>query len=51
MGFKGYRLWAMGQLDSTCTAPPLRHLLGGLRARSLQRSLDVAVQIEFESKF
>jgi hypothetical protein len=23
MGFKGYRLWAMGQLDSTCRAPPL----------------------------
>jgi hypothetical protein len=22
MGFKGYRLWAMGQLDSTCSAPP-----------------------------
>jgi hypothetical protein len=24
MGLKGYRLWAMGQLDSTCRAPPLR---------------------------
>jgi hypothetical protein len=23
MGLKGYRLWAMGQLDSTCRAPPL----------------------------
>jgi hypothetical protein len=22
MGLKGYRLWVMGQLDSTCTAPP-----------------------------
>jgi hypothetical protein len=22
MGLKGYRLWAMGQLDSTCRAPP-----------------------------
>jgi hypothetical protein len=22
MGLKGYRLWAMGQLDSTCSAPP-----------------------------
>jgi hypothetical protein len=21
MGLKGYRLWAMGQLDSTCSAP------------------------------
>jgi hypothetical protein len=24
MGLKGYRLWAMGQLDSTCRAPPRR---------------------------
>jgi hypothetical protein len=24
MGLKGYRLWVMGQLDSTCRAPP-RH--------------------------
>jgi hypothetical protein len=22
MGLKGYRLWAMGQLDSTCRAQP-----------------------------
>jgi hypothetical protein len=22
MGLKGYRLWVMGQLDSTCTAQP-----------------------------
>jgi hypothetical protein len=22
MGLKGYRLWVMGQLDSTCRAPP-----------------------------
>jgi hypothetical protein len=27
MGLKGYRLWAMGQLDSTCRAPPLLLLL------------------------
>jgi hypothetical protein len=24
MGLKGYRLWSMGQLDSTCRAPPRR---------------------------
>jgi hypothetical protein len=24
MGLKGYRLWVMGQLDSTCRAPPLK---------------------------
>jgi hypothetical protein len=23
MGLKGYRLWVMGQLVSTCRAPPL----------------------------
>jgi hypothetical protein len=28
MGLKGYRLWVMGQLDSTCTAPPQRQLQG-----------------------
>jgi hypothetical protein len=22
MGLKGYRLWAMGEIDSTCRAPP-----------------------------
>jgi hypothetical protein len=25
MGLKGYRLWVMGQFDSTCSAPPLSH--------------------------
>jgi hypothetical protein len=25
MGLKGYRLWVMGQLDSTCRAPPRVH--------------------------
>jgi hypothetical protein len=24
MGLKGYRLWGMGQLDSTCRSPPRR---------------------------
>jgi hypothetical protein len=30
MGLKGYRLWVMGQLDSTCRAPPrmTRYCLG-----------------------
>jgi hypothetical protein len=40
MGLKGYRLWAMGQLDSTCRAPP--------RARG--RARFVAVRVGFESK-
>jgi hypothetical protein len=39
MGLKGYRLWVMGQLDSTCRAPPL----GKVPVR------DVAVQVEVEN--
>jgi hypothetical protein len=40
MGLKGYRLWDMGQLDSTCRAPPHAHCGQG-----------VAVQVDpFESK-
>jgi hypothetical protein len=27
MGLKGYRLWAMGQLDSTCEPHPARYRL------------------------
>jgi hypothetical protein len=40
MGLKGYRLWVMGQLDSTCSAPPRAELrrvhhahLGEIRLR------------------
>jgi hypothetical protein len=29
MGLKGYRLWVMGQLDSTCRAPVRATLPGG----------------------
>jgi hypothetical protein len=39
MGLKGYRLWVMGQLNSTCSAP-LRHQ-GALRRT-------VALQVAFE---
>ena len=31
MGLKGYRLWAMGQLDSTCSAPSRSRVSDGLR--------------------
>jgi hypothetical protein len=31
MGLKGYRLWVMGQLDSTCRAPP--RASSGVRVR------------------
>jgi hypothetical protein len=44
MGVKGYRLWVMGQLDSTCRAPPRRsvaqypeirsHIYGRLKAQA-----------------
>ena len=40
MGLKGYRLWFMGQLDSTCRAPPP----GAVNAA---RTREVAVQLEF----
>jgi hypothetical protein len=44
MGLKGYRLWAMGQLDSTCRAPPRRALFS--RA-VLDSTLVLAVQVAF----
>jgi hypothetical protein len=46
MGLKGYRLWAMGQLDSTCRAPPLPLPLS--RALALALVQVVAVQVAFE---
>jgi hypothetical protein len=60
MGLKGYRLWVMGQLDSTCSAPPraeevafCEQLIGGGRggvvaAHHAQRAvLDVALQVVY----
>jgi hypothetical protein len=50
MGLKGYRLWVMGQLDSTCRAPPrevlgqLYHVLGFVHERRHVRH--VAVQVK-----
>jgi hypothetical protein len=60
MGLKGYRLWVMGQLDSTCRSPPLAVLgrasaaagspggggvsLGG----NPKRARAVALQVAFE---
>jgi hypothetical protein len=46
MGLKGYRLWVMGQLDSTCRAPPLRLLLYELDLVAQRRV--VALQVAFE---
>ena len=49
MGLKGYRIWFMGQLDSTCRAPPR----SGPQPRRLfpfvfAKGLVVAIQVEFE---
>jgi hypothetical protein len=44
MDFKGYRLWVMGQLDSTCSAPP-RQLLRLVVDEAFQH---VAVQVGFD---
>jgi hypothetical protein len=52
MALKGYRLWVMVQLDSTCRAPP-RVLRGEIDHDDLLvvvANLDVAVQVKFESK-
>jgi hypothetical protein len=53
MGLKGYRLWVMGQLDSTCRAPPRvlalpRGLEDALRRGPLLLDHDVALQVAFE---
>jgi hypothetical protein len=37
MGLKGYRLWVMGQLDSTCRAPPRKN------ARAIARKNSASV--------
>jgi hypothetical protein len=54
MGLKGYRLWAMGQLDSTCRAPPSRvaHVDGHeRRERRREDSRAVALQVNLKGKF
>jgi hypothetical protein len=37
MGLKGYRLWDMGQLDSTCRAPPREAVGVGPERRQQER--------------
>jgi hypothetical protein len=42
MGLKGYRLWVMGQLDSTCRAPPqatLHELVVGVDLSEMSATL------------
>jgi hypothetical protein len=51
MGLKGYRLWVMGQLDSTCSAPPWTAPFDAasmVSAMVARRARVVAVQVEFE---
>jgi hypothetical protein len=55
MGLKGYRLWVMGQLDSTCRAPP-RGRAGERGVNRPERGArqhvtrDAAAQVEFGRK-
>jgi hypothetical protein len=44
MGLKGYMLWVMGQLDSTCRAPPQVVVVGVLD--NVVEPRDVAMQVE-----
>ena len=49
MGLKGYMLWVMGQLDSTCRAPPQVAKARGEHAADEQVAhRDVALQVAFE---
>jgi hypothetical protein len=43
MGLTGYRLWVMGQLDSTCRAPP--RVFGVGRARHAEAARLGALQV------
>jgi hypothetical protein len=47
MGVKGYRLWAMGQLDSTCRTPPLPPP-DATMTTAAPLALCVALQVAFE---
>jgi hypothetical protein len=48
MGLRGYRLWAMGQRDSTCRAPPREHWMAVRHMPSLRHARSVALQVAFE---
>jgi hypothetical protein len=47
MGLKGYMLWVMGHLDSTCRAPPQPQHPPRLQPPHRY----VALQVEFERNF
>jgi hypothetical protein len=53
MGLKGYRLWVMGQLDSTCRAPPLGSSLGVAeqadtsdKSNYFSETIDITLQLQ-----
>jgi hypothetical protein len=46
MGLKGFRLWVMGQLDSTRRAPPRWHTLPGTPACPSGGPRGVAAQVD-----
>jgi hypothetical protein len=48
VGLKGFRLWAMGQLDSTCSAPPRRQQRLGSRQSEAGLGRGVALQVASE---
>jgi hypothetical protein len=49
MGLKGYSLWAMGHLDSTCRAPPrVQDLVLAVYPGLDLLVRDVALQVAFE---
>jgi hypothetical protein len=46
MGLKGYRLWVMGQLDSTCRAPPRDGFQGvGLGQRVVHGGQEIGLSL------
>jgi hypothetical protein len=48
MGLKGYRLWDMGQLDSTCRAPPNERVVDAFACSNGLNIRVVALQVAFE---
>jgi hypothetical protein len=46
MGLKGYRLWAMGQLDSTCRAPPYSPMVALGNASSAEQKPPMSEKVE-----
>jgi hypothetical protein len=48
MVLKGYRLWVMGQLNSTCRAPPRVQAPDEDGAVAVVAPLHVALQVAFE---